>query len=377
MILRAILAAALAFLGGCGGGGEPPAGVGQYTQAIVDGTPAHEDAAVALVARRTRCAEPEPMLLCSGALVAPDLVLTAAHCLDIFGPDGQYEIFVGAALPLGRFARVRKAWIHPAYDADTHAFDAALLRLAEPLDFAPVELARVAPAVGDIATAMGYGETHGGPSHTRLQGDTRITEVAEASFTAAPGPAMSCTGDSGGPVLIGGLLAGITVKGDVACASEAVAVRVDALADFLGPALAEPPAATPPSVAADMLCSELCTENADCPGDLSCVPDAEGRGRCMVLALQEGAWGAACESDEACGSGSTCARLETDACRCFAPCAVPPPFEPPAPEAAGCSAAAGSPLLGLLALLCSPAKRRRPSEQAQGRRSLGPPTNRS
>ena len=376
----------LALASACGLPIEPDGGPGSHRQAIVRGTPAPDDAAVALVARRVRCDEQEPMLLCSGALVAADLVLTAAHCLAIFGEEGQYEVFFGAALPPagdGRFVRVARAWSHPGYDADTHAFDVALLRLATPVDVPPFALHDVAPRERDFARAIGFGETRGGArsSGTRLEGATVVVEVADASFRAGPAPSMSCTGDSGGPVVIDGALAGITVSGDVACESEAVAVRIDAiLDDFLGPALEERPAEAPAAnLAAEALCTTACTTDADCPAGLACEEDAAGDGRCMLLSLREGSFGATCEDDATCGDGGICARLEEATCRCFTPCS-PPPGPPGARHHAtggGCSPAAGGPLVLaplLLALRRREAARRRPpARQDQIRASDSPP----
>lgn len=328
-----------------------PAPVEDVRSAIVDGTVAPEDAAVgALVARRARCVEPEPALLCTVTLIAPRVVLTAAHCLDTFGADGQYEVLFDDALRTSSMAFVViGVRAHPGYDPRTHENDLALMLLAAPVPgIVPVPLATTSVAAGDTVRAVGFGTTRDAaqPAGIRRSGTMVVSALSTSAFQTTRAPAMTCTGDSGGPVFTVGspqTLAGVTASGDPGCTTEAFNVRVDTQRDtFVGPFLAEAeqaPSISPPR-AAELapLCARTCARTEDCPAALSCVKDETGAGQCLSLALREGAYLESCASDDQCG-GATCARVWTtgaDACRCFVPC-------PPAPKF-GCTTAPGAPL---------------------------------
>lgn len=191
-------------------------------QAIVDGEPSFELAVVALLTADDRA-------YCSGSLVAPGLVLTAAHCLDHGVPTA---VRVG-----DRTIAVRGHRIHPDYDARSLHADLAILRIPdretpslslrhEPLD---------AGWLGRPVRVIGFGATSGVELTTDGRQRARTTTIERIEETRLRHGPSSCDGDSGGAVVdeATGVLVGVISSGPRGCVHYGRATRVDVYLDWI------------------------------------------------------------------------------------------------------------------------------------------------
>ena len=159
--------------------------------------------------------------ICSAAVIARDLLLTAGHCVQ---PKANYAISINeGAGP--RVVPVARIVLHPNYDP--HQFetrrpspDIAILKISEPLParFQAAKLAteRALPKPGDAFTLAGYGfSIDGDPGSV---GKVRTVTLPTVGTTGGimvrvsggqGSSAGACTGDSGGPAFRGDVLAAV------------------------------------------------------------------------------------------------------------------------------------------------------------------------
>lgn len=250
--LALLLAACAAACGGEPDPDDPPsAGAcegasGVAAQPIVRGEVDGGDPAVVAVNTLDVDCQRAGVPACTGALVAPDVVLTAAHCVGELPPEA-FGVLVGPTADPGRgelgeglegaFFRVAAVRMHPGFDATTLANDVALLRLEGEAPGAPARRPG-APLddealAGTAARVVGFGLADEGPAFAKREGEVRLSDVGALEVIYEGAPAMTCAGDSGGPVfaMIGGeeLLVAVTSRGDTACEDHGVGIRVDAL----------------------------------------------------------------------------------------------------------------------------------------------------
>ncbi|MFG3703602.1 trypsin-like serine protease [Micromonospora sp. NPDC047670] len=192
---------------------------------------------------------------CTGTIVAPNKVLTAAHCVTdgpgttrvIAGNDQLLDRYGNILNTSGYVAEVASTWTHPNWNlaqqyADPEApirNDLSVITLKQdlPAEYTPVAMGtqgdQTPYVAGTSAVIAGYGatglEVEGEVADSRLRKATVPMQsdsycnvpghyypgemfCAGAGLPGAP-QSDTCNGDSGGPILVGGKQVGVTSWG--------------------------------------------------------------------------------------------------------------------------------------------------------------------
>lgn len=161
---------------------------------------------------------------CGGALIAPNKVLTAAHCVY---SGSQLQVLIGAKsitsasnCPNHEVIRVSEVDVNSRYNSGTMDYDMAMLTLERESNLKPAKYVRNAShADGQSVLVAGFGATSEGGNVSvdqlmEVEVTTNTEDPCKANYDSLGWPVLdsmfcasdqspnqdSCQGDSGGPV---------------------------------------------------------------------------------------------------------------------------------------------------------------------------------
>ncbi|ADB51343.1 S1 family peptidase [Conexibacter woesei] len=256
---------------------------GGATLRVAGGTQAQAGAPFTSLAYLTIQKSSDSAVACSGTVVAPAVVLTAAHCVtdsagNIVPADGV-QVTTGRLVPDdasgGQQVGVSRIVVHPGYDRAAVRADVALVLLSASVDAPPLALGAASDAApGTRATIAGWGATSGQdstPSPVLMTAPTTVFTDdacgrllgerydAVTMLCAADEPAYAgstCLGDSGGPLLVRrpdgtDVQVAVTSWGSTTCDARVpqAFARISALSGWITGQIAAAPQLGPPAAA--------------------------------------------------------------------------------------------------------------------------------
>jgi V8-like Glu-specific endopeptidase len=228
-------------------------------------------------------------------VIAPTVVLTAAHCVSPAetGPDARFVVLTAPDVNRrgGQQLAVREVHANPRWNPDDleNGHDEGIVILQQPTSIAPLPFNRkpmTAGMVGAPLRIVGYGLNDGvgqTGAGVKRQAMTKLRSIAGPLIEVGDRKKGTCNGDSGGPAFmkLGGVetIVGTTSYGNATCTDGGFDARVDVDLDFIEPFLQ---AAACIPACADRACGSdgcggacgTCDDGAVCSADGQCVSPA-------------------------------------------------------------------------------------------------------
>lgn len=281
-------------------------------QAIRGGSTNTGDPAVVALAVRSQSSYEN---FCTGTLIGGKTVLTAAHCINAYGPGSFYYVLFGsnADSPTKR-VHVTSQVRNPKYRGD--AFDFGIMQLDDVVtDVQPIEINTTAMSRADIGRPIrhaGFGTIDGqSGSGLKRQVTYNVRDVTTNLIESGASGKQTCGGDSGGPAFMTfngnpvEKLAGVISFGDQDCLVNGYDGRVDVEQGWIKTTMA--PWEVPTCLDDGKCVASGCTPvDPDC----ACVADGQCTADC-ARPSKDPDCPANCDTDGVCAT-SVCPRPDAD-----------------------------------------------------------------
>lgn len=288
-------------------GPVPTEGVEVDTSKIVGGTTTSGDPSVVLIFAYGRGGG-----LCTGEVIAPRAVMTAAHCVhpDEVGTDVNFVIYNGPELNKALFSdfiRASEGIPHPDFDPQNVGsgndiglliFDKDIVdkKTGKPYDLLPWNRKPLAESlVNQPVRFVGYGVTSGDPqaddSGIKRETTSTLTYFDDLLLAFDDKEHNTCSGDSGGPAfmnldgketIVGVTSFGVTPYGQQDCENGGYNTRVDLYVDWVDSVIEQKTGWIHPDKRPTLVLGDACSAHKECTSNICAFDNTTQSGYCTT-----------------------------------------------------------------------------------------------